>query len=48
MRFLATYSSARRDRRLSTMGMAGVDTPSWVVGAELLDRTGWGAMVKSW
>ena len=48
MRFFATYSSARRERRLSTMGMAGVDTPSWVVGGELLDRTGWGATVKSW
>ena len=47
MRFFATYSSARRDRRLSTMGMAGVDTPSWVVGGELLNPSGWGAALKS-
>ena len=47
MRFFATYSSARRDWRLSTMGLARVDTPSWVVGGQLLDRPGWGAAVQS-
>ncbi len=47
MRFFAMCSSARRDRRLSTMGMGRVDTPSRVVGGELLDPPGWGAAVES-
>ncbi len=47
MRFFAIFSSARRDRWLSTMGMARVDTPSWVVGGELLGRPQRGTVGES-